>query len=200
MAISIGSISYTISKLISALKDPEIQQILNDNNSVSDSVDIDGTLHTSEMTLFDEDQIAEIFDISFSPPDSVNYNDLDENQNSSTEFEINNVIQDIPVYEPQYEEVSITEYFLRYDHDYGDLQNLMMRNDFVFNSAKLNNRLTQNNMKVSKMRNNSNENKKYEAKRLEQRKSDRLRVQKESAEKYMRKLAEMNKESKTKSS
>lgn len=199
MAFSIGAISYTISKLISVFHTSGIAP-LSTKKDESALLNLSENLLNVNEVVFDEQKVAEIF----GQTKPLTEGSVDANSGNTYDTTDNNLINQLgefstdPVKQKEaetvvitvdspaelYEEVTITEYFLKYNQDYGDLNNIRMRNNYVINSARLNSRSRKQAQNTQKENNEIAERNKSEQLQSDEKRLNDLKSQKEFAEKY----------------
>lgn len=142
-----------------------------------------------DQEKFDDDQIGKIFEakaIEFKESPKETKTEIEDFEQISPKPQ--SFINVVKVKKEVFEDVSVTEYFLNFNHDYGDLRNLRLRNDFVLNAAKIkqDSNLTQKSNQKEKFHNN--ENQKSESLKLEQKKADELKIQQTFADDFTKKI------------
>lgn len=185
MAFSVGFISYTISKLIS-------KGVLEAQDSVDEFTFVDTSKEKADGSELDgvtynEKEIAELFDKMMKPDDFEETKDVnpfeDDVELVKVEKSLEKAIEDI------YEEITLTESYLRYGQDFGDMANLRMRNDFVFKSSNLSKQKSHDDQKDQQQRVEKSGTSRIERLNDEQKRADELLLQKQYAEKYTRRFS-----------
>ncbi len=189
MAFSVGMISYTILKLISGFKE-------NDFVVNSDNFDQSLSQQTTDL-VFDEKKVAEFFENQ-----QITKNDIStdsdlleflEGTNNEKKEEIKAEIEKL-IEKPKenvkqtpqeiYEEIQMTERFLKYNYDYGDLYNLRIRNNFASKYGDSINQTLEKEKIAQKEKFKEKDTQKLERLRNERKRIADLEIQKEFAEKY----------------
>lgn len=94
------------------------------------------------------------------------------------------------LYKEIYEDEITTEYFLKYDYEYGDLQDIKLRNNFVPYESKIQRNNAVKNTERQKDKYNKTLQLRQERLKIEQKKTDEMAMQKSLAELFTNSLKE----------
>ncbi len=195
MAFAIGSITYTIYKLVSSLNETFADSKLQPVNRIDANAGLIENLSASSARVkYDEVEITEIFENlvneteDYPEPDKFEKSEKKPKEKDEREPE-NSQQTERQTLEDIYEEITITEYLLNYNHDYGDLQNLRMRNDFVFNAAEIREIAHQNQRNLQKEKSRETDDKRSEQTQNDIKKAEELKLQQKSAEQFTKRIS-----------
>lgn len=212
MAFSLGSITYTISRLIDEFGGSEPEPIFDRNGTQSGGSSI---LEPNSGPLFDDSEIADVLEKSNPFADrefqeqkekidkeiDAMKQQYDPEKQKSPEFEkmVEKLVSELDLpelpepspekQEPKtpeqvYQEITVTEYFMKYNYDFGDMHSLRMRHNFVQNAGSLKEMSNEKNEEVQAKESSKSDSKKAESAAIQMRKEEEVKYQRDLAEKY----------------